>query len=94
MPDQPDDVLKSIKNKLILLDRAMVSTDDNYPTSYHLPLEDLAEFIAEQVQEARIAELHLSEQGTDTEVSGLTKEEYYSRRYKELKENNNATKHN
>ena len=54
MPDQPDDVLKSIKNKLILLDRAMVSTDDNYPTSYHLPLEDLAEFIAEQVQEARI----------------------------------------
>ena len=56
MPDQPDDVLKSIKNKLILLDRAMVSTDDNYPTSYHLPLEDLAEFIAEQVQEARIDE--------------------------------------
>ena len=88
MPDQPDDVLKSIKNKLILLDRAMVSTDDNYPTSYHLPLEDLAEFIAEQVQEARIDELRLSEQGTDTEVSGLTKEEYYSRRYKELKENN------
>jgi len=37
--------------------------------------------------EARIDEVHLSEQGTDTEVSGLTKEEYYSRRYKELKEN-------
>ena len=38
------------------------------------------------ITKARIDELHLSEQGTDTEVSGLTKAEYYSRRYKELKE--------
>ena len=40
--------------------------------------------VADLVNEARKDELHLSEQGTDTEVSGLTRAEYYSRRYKEL----------
>ena len=40
--------------------------------------------ISSTAKRARIDELHLSEQGTDTEVSGITKAEYYSRRYKEL----------
>ncbi len=42
---------EKIKNKLVLLDRAMVSTDDNYPTQYHIPLSDLIDFIKSYVNE-------------------------------------------
>jgi hypothetical protein len=36
---------EGLRQQLILLDRAMVSTDDNYPIQYHIPLDDLIEFV-------------------------------------------------
>jgi hypothetical protein len=44
--------LATIEDKLRQLDRAIVSTDDNYPTQYRIPLEDLVKFITTETTKA------------------------------------------
>lgn len=38
-------VTETVRNALILMDRAMVSTDESQPIQFHIPLDDLVEFI-------------------------------------------------